>query len=103
MILLNPFAPHITEEIWEQCAFGGMMTDQKWPTYDPDKCKEDVIEIVFQVKGRIRSRAQVAADITAEEAIALAKADPKVLEEIEGKTMVKEIYVPGKLVNLVVK
>ncbi len=103
LTLLNPFAPHITEEIWEQCRYGGMMTDQKWPVYDPEKCREDTVEIVFQIKGRIRSRATVPADIAAADAIAMAKADPKIAEEIAGKELIKEIYVPGKLVNLVVK
>ena len=103
-LLLNPFAPHVTEELWEACGLGeGMACQQPWPQYDPEKCRESTIEIVVQVKGKVRARLNVAADISQEEAIGLAKAEPKVAEEIAGKTVVKEIYVPGKLVNLVVR
>ena len=103
-ILLNLFAPHVTEEVWEACKLGeGLVAQQPWPSYDEDKCKEDTIEIVVQIKGKVRARLTVAAGIDQEEVLALAKADPKIVGEIEGKTIVKEIYVPGKLVNLVVK
>ncbi len=103
-LLLNPFAPHVTEELWEACGLGeGMACQQPWPQYDPEKCRESTIEIVVQVKGKVRARLNVSADISQEEAIGLAKAEPKVAEEIAGKTVVKEIYVPGKLVNLVVR
>ena len=103
-ILLNPFAPHVTEEVWEACSLGkGLVAQQPWPAYDEEKCKEDTIEIVVQIKGKVRARLNVAVGISQEEALALAKADPKVAGEIEGKSIVKEIYVPGKLVNLVVK
>ena len=103
-LLLNPFAPHVTEELWEACGLGeGMACQQPWRQYDPEKCRESTIEIVVQVKGKVRARLNVAADISQEEAIGLAKAEPKVAEEIAGKTVVKEIYVPGKLVNLVVR
>ncbi len=103
-LLLNPFAPHITEEVWEACRLGeGMVCQQLWPQYDEEKCRESLIEIVVQVKGKVRAHLKVAADISQEDAIAAAKADPKVAEEIAGKTVVKEIYVPGKLVNLVIK
>ena len=103
-ILLNPFAPHITEEVWEACGLGqGLVAQQAWPAYDEGKCKEDTIEIVVQVKGKVRARLNVPADITKEDALALAKADPKIAAEIEGKTLAKEIYVPGKLVNLVTR
>ncbi len=103
-LLLNPFAPHITEEVWEACGLGqGMACQQPWPAYDPEKCKESTVEIVVQIKGKVRARLMVAADISQEDAIAAAKADEKVAAEIAGKAIVKEIYVPGKLVNLVVK
>ncbi|MCI9552498.1 MAG: leucine--tRNA ligase, partial [Acutalibacter sp.] len=103
-LLLNPFAPHITEEVWEACGLGlGMACQQPWPAYDPEKCKESMVEIVVQIKGKVRARLMVAADISQEDAIAAAKADEKVAAEIAGKAIVKEIYVPGKLVNLVVK
>ena len=103
-ILLNPFAPHVTEEVWSEMKLGeGMVTEQIWPKYDESKCKDDVIEIVVQVNGKVRTRLSVAADIQKDDAIALAKAENRIAAEINGKNVVKEIYVPGKLVNIVVK
>ena len=103
-MLLNPFAPHVTEEVWSEMKLGeGMVTEQIWPKYDESKCKDDVIEIVVQVNGRVRTRLSVAADIQKDDAIALAKAEDRIAAEINGKNVVKEIYVPGKLVNIVVK
>lgn len=103
-MLLNPFAPHVTEEVWSEMKLGeGMVTEQAWPKYDESKCKDDVIEIVVQVNGKVRTRLSVAADIQKDDAIALAKAENRIAAEINGKNVVKEIYVPGKLVNIVVK
>ena len=103
-MLLNPFAPHVTEEVWSEMKLGeGMVTEQPWPKYDESKCKDDVIEIVVQVNGKVRTRLYVAADIQKDDAIALAKAEDRIAAEINGKNVVKEIYVPGKLVNIVVK
>ena len=103
-MLLNPFAPHVTEEVWSEMKLGeGMVTEQAWPKYDESKCKDDVIEIVVQVNGKVRTRLSVAADIQKDDAIALAKAEDRIAAEINGKNVVKEIYVPGKLVNIVVK
>ena len=102
-LLLNPFAPHVTEEIWEVMNFGGTVTDQKWPEYDEEKCKENSIEIVAQINGKVRTKLVVPADISSEDAIALAKEDEKIKEATEGKTIVKELYVKGRLVNIVVK
>ena len=83
--------------------FGGVVTDRKWPEYDEEKCKENSIEIVAQVNGKLRAKLIVPADITADDAVAAAKADEKVAQSIEGKTIVKELYVKGRLVNIVVK
>ena len=103
-ILLNLFAPHICEEVWEHSKLGdGMVCQQHWPEYDESKCVDKTIEIAVQVCGKIRCRLEVAADIDAESAIAAAKADLKVAAELSGKQIVKEIYVPGKLVNIVAK
>lgn len=103
-MLLNPFAPHVTEEVWSEMKLGeGMVTEQIWTKYDESKCKDDVIEIVVQVNGKVRTRLSVAADIQKDDAIALAKAEDRIAAEINGKNVVKEIYVPGKLVNIVVK
>ncbi len=102
-ILLNPFAPHITEEVWSNLGFEGMVCQSQWPEYDEAKCKDETVEIVLQVNGKVRMRTEVAADISKDDAIALAKSEQKIADEISGKTVVKEIYVPGKLVNIVVK
>ena len=103
-LLLNPFAPHITEEVWEANALGeGLASAAQWPSYDEAKCKDATVEIVVQINGKLRARMQVAADISKEDAIAAAKADSKVAAEIDGKRIIKEIYVPGKLINIVAK
>ncbi len=100
-ILLNPFAPHVTEEMWEVMNFGGAVHYASWPEYDEEKTKESTVEIALQIMGKVRSRITVPVDISKDEAIALAKADEKIAAAIEGKTIKKEIYVPGKLVNIV--
>ena len=99
---LNPFAPHVTEEINELMG-GDMLAVSPWPTYDEAKCVDAEVEIVAQVNGKVRAKLSVPADIEAADAIALAKADAKISEEISGKTIVKELYVKGRLVNIVVK
>ena len=104
LLLVNPFAPHVTEEMWEVCGFGKMMAaDGEWPTYDEAKCIDETIEIVVQINGKIRAKLNVPADIEQADAIALAKADEKVAAELDGKNIIKEIYVKGKLVNIVAK
>ena len=101
--LLCPFAPHLCEEMWEQLGGEGLCSTTQWPDYDESKCVDDEIEIAVQVNGRVRDRFTVPADIDAEGAIAGAKALDKVKEFTDGMVFVKELYVPGKLVNLVVK
>ena len=103
MILLNPFAPHITEELWVNAGFEGMLNGTQWPEFDEAKCVDSAVEIVVQVNGKIRARINVPVDIAAADAIALAKGDENVAKEIDGKTIVKELYVPKKLVNIVVR
>ena len=102
-LLLNPFAPHMTEELWEQMGFGGTVTDQQWPAYDEAKCKDETVEIVQQLNGKGRAKLSIPAETEAADAIALAKQEEKIQAAIEGVQIVKEIYVKGKLVNLVVK
>ncbi|MBO7217852.1 MAG: leucine--tRNA ligase, partial [Clostridia bacterium] len=103
LILLNPFAPHITEELWVNLGFEGMLNETKWPTFDPAKCVDSTVEIVAQVNGKIKARLNIPADISSDDAITLALGDPVVAKEVEGKTIIKQLYVPKKLVNIVVK
>ena len=103
IILLNPFAPHMTEELWQICGFDGMLNATQWPQFDEQKCKVNEVEIVVQVNGKIRAKIMVGAEIDKDAAIELAKSDDKVKESISDKSIVKEIFIPGKLINIVVK
>ena len=103
LVLLNPFAPHITEELWQRCGFEGQIAHTTWPVYDEAKCTESTVEVLVQLNGKPKVRLQLAAGLDAAATLAAAKADPEVAALLEGKTLVKEIAVPGKLVNLVVK
>ena len=100
-ILLNPFAPHVTEEMWDVMNFGGMVNQAKWPEYNEEKTKENDVEIVIQIMGKVRAKITVPVDMAKDDVLALAKAEPKIAELLEGKEIKKEIYVPGKLVNFV--
>ena len=101
--LLNPFAPHVTEEIWAAQNYGGMLADGHWVDFDEAKCIDDEIEIVAQINGKVRAKLMIPAEIDSAEAIELAKKDPAIAAAIEGKNVVKELYVKGRLVNIVVK
>ncbi len=103
IILLNPFAPHLTEELWQVCGFGGMVCEQQWPSFDPAKCVEQSVEIAVQVSGKLRGRTNIPLDCSREEMIAAARAVPEVAAALQGKTVVKEVVVPNKLVNIVAK
>lgn len=104
ILLLNPFAPHVTEEMWEKCGYGKMLAKEgEWPTFDEAKCVDESIEIVVQINGKIRAKLTVPAQIEQAEALALAKSDEKIAAELDGKNIIKEIYVKGKLVNIVAK
>ena len=104
LLLVNPFAPHVTEEINELIFAGSdMLATTQWPTFDEAKCVDDEIEIVVQLNGKVRAKMNVPADVEQADAIAMAKADEKIAAEIAGKTIVKELYVKGRLVNIVVK
>ena len=103
LMLLDPFAPHICEEIWEAQGFGDMIVRQPWPQYDEAKCVDETVEIAVQITGKVRARIRIPADATQEQAIAAAKSDATIAGLLEGKTVVKEIYVPGRLVNIVAK
>ncbi len=101
--LLNPFAPHVTEEIWAAQNYGGMLADGHWVDYDEAKCVDDEIEIVAQINGKVRAKLMIPAEIESAEAIELAKKDPAIAAAVEGKSIVKELYVKGRLVNIVIK
>ena len=103
LVLLNPFAPHLTEELWEICSFGGMLNEQVWPKFDESKCVDNVIEIAVQICGKVKSRITIPADADKDTTIAIAKEDETIKSLLEGKTIVKEICVPGKIVNIVAK
>ena len=101
--LLNPFAPHITEELWEMQQFDGFCSLADWPEYDEALCTDSEVEIAVQVNGKLRSRITVAVDADQDTVLAAAKAEQKVADELFGGNIVKEIYIKGKLVNIVVK
>jgi len=103
LILLNPVAPHITEEIWERLKFGGMLNEQSWPTWDEAKTVEKTVEIGVQVNGKLRGTIEVNVDDPQEAAREKALANEAVQRALDGKTIVKEIYVPGRIYNIVVK
>ncbi|MBR6903012.1 MAG: leucine--tRNA ligase, partial [Clostridia bacterium] len=103
IILLNPFAPHITEEIWQNVGFEGMLNQTKWPEYDESKCVDAKIEIPVQINGKVRARIEISKDISADDALSLAKEQTAVKDALTGKTLIKELYVPGRIVNFVVK
>ena len=99
--LLAPLAPHIAEELWERLGHSGGITAAGWPEYDPEKLRESTTKIIFQINGKYRGDAQLDPEIPEAEAIEAAKRDPKVSAHLEGKTIRREIYVPGKIVNIV--
>ena len=101
LLLLNPFAPHITSELWEQLKLGGNITGQSWPSYDESFLVEDEIEIVLQVNGKVRDRITLSLNSTDAELEAAARANPKVQNALDGKTIRKVVVVPKKLVNVV--
>ena len=103
LILLNPLAPHITEELWEQNGFGGYVHQQSWPAYDESKLADDVVEIAVQINGKLRGTVAIPADASDSEAISAAKANGKIAAELEGRQIIKEIFVKGRLVNIVAR
>ena len=101
--LLNPVAPHVTEELWEMLGGEGLLSLHAWPEYDESKTVDDEIEIVVQINGKIRDKMSVAADLNRDELQAVAMESERIKTLVEGKQVVKIIAVPGKLVNIVVK
>ncbi|MDZ4217239.1 MAG: class I tRNA ligase family protein, partial [Candidatus Gracilibacteria bacterium] len=103
LICLYPFAPHLAEELWEEMGNKKMIMEQKWPKYNPKLAKEDLIALPIQVNGKLRGTIKVDADISREEALDLSKTQPVVAKYLKDKEILKEIFVPGKIVNLVVR
>ena len=103
LLLLNPTAPHITEEMWQKCGFGEEIAKQSWPTYDEAKTVDDEVEIVLQINGKIRDKLVIPAGLDKDATQEAAMQSDKVQAAVEGKQIVKIIVVPGKLVNIVVR
>jgi len=101
--LLNPAAPHLTEEMWERANFGGCLNETKWPEFDEAKTIDDTVEIVAQINGKVKDKILIPANISKEEMEKVALENEKIVALIEGKQVVKVICVPGKLVNIVIK
>ncbi len=103
LTLVNPFAPHVSEELWEVMNYGGMLAVAPWVSYDEAKTVDSTIEVPVQICGKLRATVTIAKDADSATAIAAAKADEKVQEMLDGKQIIKEIYVPGKIINIVAK
>ncbi len=101
ILLLNPFAPHLTEEMWQRAGFDGYLHSASFPKFDESFVKDDTVEIVFQICGKIKAKAVINVNASKDEVISLCK--EKLASELAGKQIIKEIYVPGKLVNIVAK
>jgi len=101
--MLSCICPHIGEELWQILGHDNTIAYEPWPTYDEAKTADDEVEVVVQINGKVRGKISIAVDLPKDEVLAIAKADEKVASAIEGKTVVKEIVVPNKIVNIVVK
>ncbi len=101
--LLAPFAPHLCEEIWEILGGSGFISLTPWPEYDEAKTKDSEIEIAVQICGKLKATVWINVEMTQTEALAVAKADERIQQALEGKQIVKEIYIPGKIINIVAK
>ena len=103
LTLLNPVAPHITEELWEELGFEGMVYEATWPVWDEAKTIDNVVEIAVQINGKVKGQMVIAVDATADQLKEQFRNDTRLVDLLEGKTIVKEIYVPGRIYNIVVK
>ena len=103
LVLLYPFTPHVSEELYQLIGCEGVLSEQEWVTYDEALCVDDMIEIVVQINGKVKTKMNIPADAEKEAVLEQAAADTKIMEATAGKTIIKQIYVPKKLVNFVVK
>ena len=101
--VLAPFAPHVAEEVYETLGGEGLVSLAKWPEYDEAKCGDDVVEMPVQINGKVRTVIAIAKAAGKDEVLSIVKSNPVISSAIEGKTVVKEIVVPGKIINIVVK
>ena len=103
VLILSPFAPHMAEEVWEKLNHKKSLAYETWPEFDEKLVVDNTFELVFSVNGKVRGKKEVAIDISEEDAVSAALKDEGVMRNVEGKEVIKKIYVPGKLVNIVVK
>ena len=103
LVLLYPFAPHVSEELYQLIGCEGVLSEQEWVTYDEALCVDDTIEIVVQINGKVKAKLEIPADAEKDAVLEQAAAEPKIAEATAGKNIIKQIYVPKKLVNFVVK
>mgnify|MGYP006291351591 FL=1 len=101
VVLLSPFAPHLAEELWQQLGHDASIAYADWPEWDEEVLKKDVVEIAVQVNGAVRGTVEVAPDAPEDEALAAAKEEPNVARHLDGQTIRREIYVPGRIINFV--
>ena len=101
--MLSCIAPHVGEEIWQILGHDSTIAYESWPQFDEAKCASDVIEMPIQVNGKVRNVINISKTATKEEILAIVKSDEKIATALDGKTIVKEIVVPGKIINIVVK
>ena len=103
VLLMNPFAPHVCEEMWRRLGHEGGLVKEPWPVVDADAAREDSVELAVQVNGKVRGRITVPREAGEDEIRRLALAEPRVAEQLDGKQVAKLIVVPGRLVSLVVR
>ena len=101
--MLSCICPHICEELWSVLGHDNTIAFEPWPTYDDSKTADDTVEMVVQINGKVRAKINIPTDMEQAEVLALAKADERVASAIEGKTVIKEIVGPKKIVNIVVR
>ena len=101
--MLAPYAPHLAEELWQQLGETESVHISQWPEFNPDLVQDEIITIVLQINGKVRASIEVPADSTQDEISKLAQGNENIVRHLEGKELVKTIYVAGKLVNFVVK